>query len=106
METGSVHAMRASSRSARVIVHEILRQRIIELDFAPGEPLSESDLAGKLGVSRTPVRESLILLAEEGLVDVVPQVGTFVSRIRESDTASWSTAVRGFRMLTCATCGA
>ncbi|GAA2089702.1 GntR family transcriptional regulator [Pseudolysinimonas kribbensis] len=88
MATGNVHAMRANSRSARAIVHEILRQRIIELEFAPGEPLSESDLAGKLGVSRTPVRESLILLAEEGLVDVVPQVGTFVSRIRESDTAS------------------
>jgi GntR family transcriptional regulator, rspAB operon transcriptional repressor len=86
--TANVHSMRASARSARAVVHEILRQRIISLEFAPGEPLSESDLAGKLGVSRTPVRESLILLAEEGLVDVVPQVGTFVSRIRESDTAS------------------
>jgi DNA-binding GntR family transcriptional regulator len=88
MTTGNVHSMRASARSARAVVHEILRQRIISLEFAPGQPLSESDLAGKLGVSRTPVRESLILLAEEGLVDVVPQVGTFVSRIRESDTAS------------------
>jgi len=88
MANGNVHAMRSNARSARVIVHEILRQRIIGLEFAPGEPLSESDLASRLGVSRTPVRESLILLAEEGLVDVVPQVGTFVSRIRESDTVS------------------
>lgn len=71
-----------------MIVHEILRERIVSLKYAPGEPLSEADLAAKLGVSRTPVRESLILLAEEGLVDVVPQVGTFVSRIRESDTAA------------------
>jgi DNA-binding GntR family transcriptional regulator len=88
METGNVHAMRSNTRSARAVVYEILRQRIISLEFAPGAPLSESDLAGKLGVSRTPVRESLILLADEGLVDVVPQVGTFVSRIRESGTAS------------------
>lgn len=80
--------MRSNARSARVIVHEILRQRIVSLGYAPGEPLSESDLADQLGVSRTPVRESLILLADEGLVEVVPQVGTFVSRIRESDTAA------------------
>lgn len=84
----NVHAMRSKSVNARGVIHEILRQRIVSLEYAPGEPLSETDLAAKLGVSRTPVRESLILLADEGLVEVVPQVGTFVSRIRESDTAS------------------
>lgn len=88
MTSPGVHALRARSRNARDIVHQLLRDRIIELDLPPGEPLSENDLASKLGVSRTPVRESLILLAEEGLVDVIPQVGTFVSRIREQDMAA------------------
>lgn len=85
---GDVHRLRAGRRSARDVVHDLLRRRIIELELAPGEPLSESDLAARLGVSRTPVRESLILLADEGLVEVVPQVGTFVARIRESDAAA------------------
>ena len=67
---------------------EQLRQRIIGLEYPPGTPLSENELAAALGVSRTPVRESLILLVEEGLVSVVPQVGTFVSPMRESDIAT------------------
>ena len=50
--------------------------------------MSENELAGQLGVSRTPVRESLIVLVEEGLVSVVPQVGTFVSPMRLSDIAT------------------
>ena len=65
-----------------------LRSRIIGLKLAPGAALSENDLAAELGVSRTPVRESLILLADEGLVDIYPQMGTFVSRIRDRDVAS------------------
>ncbi|WP_307865431.1 GntR family transcriptional regulator [Streptomyces montanisoli] len=74
--------------STRQQVYEQLRARIIRLDLEPGSALSENDLAAELGVSRTPVRESLILLGEEGLVDVYPQLGTFVSRIRIGDVAS------------------
>ncbi len=44
-------------------------------------PLSEKELTERFGVSRTPIREALIRLAEEGLVDIRPQAGTFVSRI-------------------------
>lgn len=54
---------------------------MLTLELPPGTALSENDLAASLGVSRTPVRESLILLAEEGLVQIFPQVGTFVSRV-------------------------
>lgn len=86
--TEGLHAARARGRNTRQLVHELLRSRIISLDLAPGAALSENDLAAELGVSRTPVRESLILLGEEGLVDVYPQMGTFVSRIRERDIAS------------------
>ncbi|WP_329450613.1 GntR family transcriptional regulator [Streptomyces sp. NBC_01724] len=86
--TEGLHAARARGRNTRQLVHELLRSRIISLDLEPGAALSENDLAAELGVSRTPVRESLILLGEEGLVDVYPQLGTFVSRIRERDIAS------------------
>ena len=58
-----------------------LRHRIITLELPPGTALSENDLSAELGVSRTPVRESLILLREEGLVQVFPQIGSFVSRV-------------------------
>lgn len=68
-------------RSARWVVHEQLRRRIISGELPPGAPLSENDLAAELSVSRTPVRESLILLADEDLVQVFPQLGSFVSRV-------------------------
>lgn len=68
-------------RSVRDRTLETLRRRIITLELPPGAALSENELAADLGVSRTPVRESLILLREEGLVQVFPQVGSFVSRV-------------------------
>ena len=77
-----------ASRNARAHVLEQVRARILTLQIAPGAPLSENELAADLGVSRTPVRESLILLVEEGLVSVVPQVGTFVAPMREPDIAT------------------
>lgn len=55
------------------------------MELPPGSPISENELAAKLGVSRTPVRESLILLQEDGLVRVFPQLGTFVSRVDASE---------------------
>src|ERR1700754_1418039 len=67
--------------TSRRTVYETLRRKVLNLELPPGTALSENELAAQLGVSRTPVRESLILLAEEGLVQVFPQVGSFVSRI-------------------------
>jgi DNA-binding GntR family transcriptional regulator len=58
-----------------------LRDRIINNDLAPGMRLSEADVAVGFGVSRQPVREAFIKLAEEGLVEVRPQRGTFVRKI-------------------------
>ncbi|TDC89773.1 GntR family transcriptional regulator [Saccharopolyspora aridisoli] len=68
-------------RSNRRVIYETLRRKVLTLELEPGEALSEKDLAADLGVSRTPVREGLILLAEEGLVQVFPQIGSFVSRV-------------------------
>jgi len=58
-----------------------LRERIINNELAPGMRLSEADVAASFGVSRQPVRETFIKLAEEGLVEVRPQRGTFVRKI-------------------------
>ena len=66
-----------------------LRADILHGDFRPGEVLSENLLAGRLAVSRTPVREAIQRLVREGLVDVLPQRGSYVAllslqRIREA----------------------
>ncbi len=57
-----------------------LREAIIGLAYRPGEPLRKPDICDRLGVSRSPVSEAIARLAAEGLVDVVPQAGTFVAR--------------------------
>ena len=67
--------------SVRDRILDDLRRRIISLQLPPGSPLSENELSQELGVSRTPVRESLILLREEGLVQVFPQIGSFVALV-------------------------
>lgn len=62
-------------------VYEFLRRAIVMMDIAPGEALVEKDICAQLDISRTPVREAVQRLAEEGLVDVRPHSGTYVSRI-------------------------
>lgn len=68
-------------------VVSLLRDKIVTNELPPGQGLSESDLASLLGVSRQPVREALIRLAEGGLVRILPQRGTTVSRISLSQVA-------------------
>lgn len=57
-----------------------LRAAILELAYRPGEALRKADICSQLGVSRSPVAEAISRLATEGLVDVVPQAGTYVAR--------------------------
>ncbi|MFD1628063.1 GntR family transcriptional regulator [Azospirillum griseum] len=66
-------------------VYQQLRADILSLQRKPGEPISEKDLAQAHGVSRTPVREAVLKLTSERLVEVFPQSGTFVARIPLSD---------------------
>ncbi len=59
---------------------EILRARIARGDWAPGRRMaSENDLVQQYGLARTTVRRAIAVLAEEGVVTVVPQRGTFVA---------------------------
>ncbi|NUP74636.1 MAG: GntR family transcriptional regulator [Sinomonas sp.] len=67
--------------SNRELAYEHIRELIVSGDEPPGALLSENDLALRLDLSRTPVREALLLLAQEGLVDVRPQRGSYVSLI-------------------------
>jgi DNA-binding GntR family transcriptional regulator len=62
-------------------VYRILREQIIQAELMPGERVSEAEIAKGLSVSRQPVREAFIKLSEEGLVQVLPQRGTYVTRI-------------------------
>jgi GntR family transcriptional regulator, rspAB operon transcriptional repressor len=72
---------RTAAGATRERVYLTVREAITTAGLAPGRRLSENELAGELGVSRTPIREALALLREERLVAIVPQLGTFVTRI-------------------------
>ena len=66
-------------------MHRELRRRIRALELQPGTQLHKNEIADEFEVSRAPVSEAIALLAEEGLVDVYPQSGSFVSPIRAED---------------------
>jgi DNA-binding GntR family transcriptional regulator len=72
-------------RSLTVTVTERLRQAIIDSELPLGSELSEVGLAAKLGVSRTPVREALSLLQLQGMVNIIPQKGSYVFFPTEQD---------------------
>ncbi|MBC2771645.1 GntR family transcriptional regulator [Rhizobium sp. AQ_MP] len=62
-------------------IHATLHDEIVRMQLKPLDMLNEKQLGQRFGVSRTPVREALLRLADEGLVEIYPQSGTFVSRI-------------------------
>jgi DNA-binding GntR family transcriptional regulator len=78
---------RQSFRSSKERAYWHLRRAIITAQLAPGQKVSESEIARQLGVSRTPAREALAALRGEGLVAIVPQLGTFVTPISEEAVA-------------------
>ncbi len=61
-------------------VYHCLKDAILTLKYQPGQILRKPDICEQLGISRSPVSEAVTRLAAEGLVDVVPQAGTFVAR--------------------------
>jgi GntR family transcriptional regulator, rspAB operon transcriptional repressor len=69
------------SRQTPATVYDSLREAIVSLALAPGQAINRIDLQNSFGVSSTPVRDALLRLAAEGLVDVVPQSATRVSLI-------------------------
>ena len=63
------------------MVYDLLRDEILELTLPPGSPIDEVQLAERFAMSRTPIREALVRLAAEGLVDTLPNRSTMVSNI-------------------------
>src|SRR6201982_1409973 len=70
---------RAATASSRIYAD--LRAELVALQRRPGTPISEGEIAMSYGVSRTPVREAILKLSDEGLVEIFPQSGINVSRI-------------------------
>lgn len=81
-------------------VYKRLYGQIISLELPPGTPISENAVATSEGVSRTPVREAVLRLSEEKLVEVVPKSGTFVARIPTSALPEALVARRGLEAMT------
>jgi DNA-binding GntR family transcriptional regulator len=79
-------------RSLADVVTASLRREIVEGEFELGQALSESKIATRYGVSRTPVREAFACLGLEGLVRTEPQQGTFVFTIDRAQFAQISEA--------------
>jgi DNA-binding GntR family transcriptional regulator len=65
--------------------YDLIKKMILKGHFKPGERLTENQLSKQLGVSRTPIRESIRKLAAEGLVDVFPKGGARVSELMKDD---------------------
>lgn len=69
------------SENNKEFIYRVIRENIMTLNLRPGEAISEAELGNQLNVSRTPVREAIVRLSEEKLIDVFPQKGSFVSKI-------------------------
>jgi len=77
-------------KSLTALVVGELRARIVDGRLRLGEHLSENALAAELGISKTPVREALLQLKLDRLVDILPQRGTYVFRLGADDVVKVS----------------
>lgn len=69
----------------RDVVFNTLREAILKGELKPGERMMELQLASKLGVSRTPIREAIRMLEQEGLAVTIPRRGAEVAKMTEKD---------------------
>jgi DNA-binding GntR family transcriptional regulator len=76
-----------SKKPLREDIHALLRERIVKGDLLPGNRLQDVHLAAELGVSRTPVREALLRLERDGLVESDPNRGFFVAPLNRKEVA-------------------
>jgi DNA-binding GntR family transcriptional regulator len=95
---GAAGARRSVSKAA--LVYEDLRAAIVDLRLAPGARVEKQEICGRLRVSRQPLAEAITRLAEERLVEVEPQKGTFVARIRLADVAEAAFVRRALEVAT------
>ena len=65
--------------------YEVIKEKIVHCELAPGSPISEKELMAEIGVSRTPIREAFHKLEDENLVKIYPKRGIFVTDISPKD---------------------
>lgn len=68
-------------QSLNEVAYQTILSDILKLKFRPGERIQDKDLVDRLKISRTPVREAILRLKNDGLMTTVPQSGTYVTRI-------------------------
>jgi len=76
---------RLEIKSLTAVVLDDIRRRILTGGFRPGERIAESEVAAKLGISRSPVREAFRVLEREGLITTLPRKGSFITEISPED---------------------
>ena len=72
-------------KSLTAVVLDEIRRRILTGGFRPGERINETEVAAKLGISRSPVREAFRVLEREGLIATLPRKGSFITEISPQD---------------------
>ena len=87
MERGSESAVTGAPRSAAALAYGFIKERLLNGGYSGGTLLSENELARRLGISRTPVRQAMLRLAGEGLVELYSRRGALVlpPRLSEPD---------------------
>lgn len=101
MEQATLKAIR--TERVTDTVYQVLRERIVEQQFPPGSKIHVDEIARQLDVSRTPVHEALSILAADGLVEVRPRRGTFVTEFTTNDYAETLDIRRALEVLACET---
>ena len=85
---------RIEKRSLRDLVVSAIRDAIVQGKYAHGEKVPETELAEQLGVSRTPIREAIRILEQQGLLETRPKNGTYIA------APDWENAHDGLRVRT------
>jgi DNA-binding GntR family transcriptional regulator len=81
----AAHAAIDPAPSATAQAYAEVKRRILDAEWAPGSQVLEAAIAMELGLSRTPVREALVRLQQEGLIEIVPRHGMRVSALSPAD---------------------
>jgi DNA-binding GntR family transcriptional regulator len=92
---------RSAKKTGSQLVYDALRYAIIALEIEPGSLLEETALCRQYKVSRTPVREALIRLSSEGLVELAPNRGARVATLQFIDVVDHYEAMEIFQPITC-----
>lgn len=95
---GTVVPFNMNLRTHKRATYETLRDMIVSFELPPGERLVEKDLAARLGVSKTPVREALAMLEAEGLVETTPYRGAIVRWLSRNEIAEQGFLVDALEM--------